>query len=84
MSEREIHIQTHTNDDGIVHLKLPVGIVNQDIDLTVSYSISTQEDLELAEIIANAKPASDLADYRGTLELTEDPVAFQQRIRHEW
>lgn len=84
MPDREIHIHTHTNSDGIVHLDIPVGIVNQNIDLTVSYSISSQEDLELAEIIAHAKPASDLADYRGTLKLTEDPLAFQQRIRNEW
>ena len=84
MPDREIHIHTHTNDDGIVHLELPVGIVDRDIDLTVSYSISTQEDLELAEILTYAKPASDLADCRGTLELTEDPLAFQQRIRDEW
>ncbi len=84
MPDREIHIHTHTNNNGIVHLDIPVGIVNQDIDLTVSYSISTQEDLELAEILAHSKPATDLADCRGTLELTEDPLAFQQRIRNEW
>ena len=40
MSNQEIHIQTHTGNDGVVHLDIPLGIVDQDIDLTVSYSIS--------------------------------------------
>lgn len=41
MSEQEIHIHTHTGSDGIAHihnLDIPVGIANQDIDITISYS----------------------------------------------
>ncbi|MEM7757932.1 MAG: hypothetical protein AAF298_07390 [Cyanobacteria bacterium P01_A01_bin.40] len=39
MSNQEIHIHTNTDVNGIVHLDIPVGIANHDIDVTVSYSI---------------------------------------------
>ena len=85
MSNQEIHIHTHTDTDGIVHLDIPVGIVNKDIDITISYSIEeTEVDTELAEILAQAKPASDLSEFSGVLELTEDPLEYQRRIRDEW
>lgn len=38
MAEREIHIQAHTNTDGIVHLDIPTGIADRDIQLTISFS----------------------------------------------
>jgi len=85
MSNQEIHIHTHTDTDGIVHLDIPVGIVNKDIDIAISYSIEeTEVDTELAEILAQAKPASDLSEFSGVLELTEDPLEYQRRIRDEW
>jgi hypothetical protein len=31
-----------------------------------------------------AKPASNLAEFAGTLRLSEDPLAWQQRVRGEW
>lgn len=86
MPNQEIHIHTHTDTDGIVHLDIPVGIINQDIDLTISYSIEEDAtvDKSLAEILAQAKPASDLSEFSGVLELTEDPLEYQRRIRDEW
>jgi hypothetical protein len=42
-----------------------------------------QED-DLGGILKNAKPATNLAEYAGTITLTEDPLAFQERIRSEW
>lgn len=87
MPNQEIHIHTHTGIDGIVHLDIPVGVVNQDIDLTISYSTpekASPVDPELAEILAQAKPASDLSEHCGTVDLVEDPLAYQQRIRNEW
>jgi hypothetical protein len=32
----------------------------------------------------DAKPASHLAQYAGTISLTEDPLVFQERMRREW
>lgn len=87
MSNREIRIQTHTGIDGILHLDIPVGISNQNLDVTVSYSTSVQDDTideELTEILANAKPATDLSEFCGTVTLAEDPLLYQQRIRDEW
>ncbi|MEL6912119.1 MAG: hypothetical protein AAGK10_19675 [Cyanobacteria bacterium J06555_3] len=87
MSKQEINIRTHTDADGTVNLDLPLGIVDQDIDLTVSYSTpakNNQTDQELAEIIAQAKPASDLSEYCGVIELPVEPLEFQQSIRNEW
>ena len=89
MSEQEIYIQTHTGSDGMVHLDMdiPTGIINQDIQLTVSYKVSGDGTLpknHLKKILENAKPASRLAQYAGTITLTEDPLVFQERIRSEW
>jgi hypothetical protein len=89
MSDQEIHIQAHTGSDGIVHLDIdiPTGIVNQDIQLTVSYQASSEKILHndnLKGILEDVKPASHLAQYAGTITLTEDPLIFQKRIRSEW
>jgi hypothetical protein len=91
MSDQKIHIQAHTGSDGIVHLDMdiPTGIVNQDIQLTVSYKASSEKTSQLhnddlKEILEDVKPASHLAQYAGTITLTEDPLIFQKRIRSEW
>ena len=87
MSNQEIQIQVHTDSDGIVHLDIPTGLINQDIQLKVSFATTEQtfpQDEELQEILANAKPASNLAEYAGTLTLTEEPLNFQENIRSEW
>ncbi|MEO0834451.1 MAG: hypothetical protein AAFY16_00320 [Cyanobacteria bacterium J06642_3] len=87
MSDKEIHIHTQTGADGMLHLDIPVGIVNENLEVTVSYSTLKRDDTadaELAEILANAKPASDLSESCGTITLTEDPLIFQQNIRNEW
>lgn len=89
MSDQEIHIQAHTGSDGMIHLDMNIatGIINQDIQLTISYEASedelSQED-DLKEIMGNVKPASGLAKYAGTVTLSEDPLSFQKRIRSEW
>lgn len=89
MSDQEIHIQAHTDSDGIVHLDIdiPTGIINQDIQLTVSYkapSEKTSHKNDLSGILENVKPASRLTQYARTITLTEDPLIFQERIRSEW
>jgi hypothetical protein len=33
---------------------------------------------------SEAKQPADLAKYAGALRLTEDPLAWQQRVRGEW
>jgi hypothetical protein len=40
MIKREIQIQVHTNTDGIIHLDIPTGIADRDIQLTISFSTS--------------------------------------------
>lgn len=53
MSDQEIHIQVHTGSDGMVHLDIPTGIINEDIELKVSFEpvepTITQEELSPAE-----------------------------------
>ena len=89
MSDREIHIQAHTDFDGVVHLDLDIltDIINQDIQLTVSYKSSKEKTLrenKLQEILGEVKPASHLTQYAGTIKLEEDALSFQKRIRSEW
>ncbi len=38
----------------------------------------------MLESAAEARPAPDLSPFQGTLTLTEDPLAYQQRMRNEW
>jgi len=33
---------------------------------------------------SGARRSSDLAEFSGTLRLSEDPLAWQQRMRNEW
>ncbi len=87
MSNQEIEIQAQTGSDGMVHLDIPTGLINQDIQLKVSFTTPEPDlplDEELQYIFANAKPASNLAEYAGSLTLTEDPLTFQKNIRSEW
>lgn len=37
MSNQEIHISAHTNEEGIVKIDVPTGIANRDIQLVVSF-----------------------------------------------
>ena len=128
MSEQELHIHTHTGSDGIAHIRdldIPVGIANQDIDITISYSAikakqkakripgidkgrfvipdnldsqdidmvvsgstsinsEPEDDAELEKLLAEAKPAIDMSEYCGVIQLKEDPLEYQRRIRDEW
>ena len=89
MSNQEILIEAHTGADGVVHLDMDIatGIIDQDIQLTVSYESSEKEtspEDDLKEILLDVKPATSLAKYAGTVTLTEDPLTFQERIRSEW
>ncbi|ELS02735.1 hypothetical protein Xen7305DRAFT_00024530 [Xenococcus sp. PCC 7305] len=89
MSDHEICIQAHTGSDGMVHLdmEIPTGIINQDIQLTVSYEAAEAENSredDFKELIEDVKPASSLDKYAGTVTLSEDPLTFQERMRSEW
>ncbi|MEM8718845.1 MAG: hypothetical protein AAGE84_05990 [Cyanobacteria bacterium P01_G01_bin.39] len=91
MSEQELYIQAHTGSDGIAHIDIdiPTGIVDQDIEVTVSYSTLkdsslNSKDVELEQVLANAKPAIDMSKFCGVIRLTEDPLEYQRRIRDEW
>lgn len=41
-------------------------------------------EIERALSLPAGTPLSDLEPFRGTIELPEDPVVFQRRIREEW
>lgn len=89
MPEQKIIIQAHTGSDGMINLAMDIatGIINQDIQLTVSYEISEKETVpedKFIDVVENIKPASNLAQYRKTITLNEDPLSFQERIRSEW
>ncbi|ELS01215.1 hypothetical protein Xen7305DRAFT_00009170 [Xenococcus sp. PCC 7305] len=84
---QEIQIQVHTDSDGMIHLDIPTDLIDQDLQLKVSFATpkpKSPQDEELQEILANAKPTSNLAEYAGKLNLTEDPLTFQENIRSEW
>ena len=89
MPEQKIYIKAHTDSDGVVHLdrEISTGIINRDVQLTVSYEASPTEieqQNELEEILGEIKPPSQLNQHAGTISLSEYPLAFQQRIRSEW
>lgn len=89
MSEQKIYIKAHTDSDGIIHLdrEISTGIIDQDVQLTVSYEASSTEieqQNDLKEILGEIKPPSQLDQYAETVNLSEDPLTFQKRIRSEW
>ena len=87
MNNQELYIHTHTGSDGVVHLAIPTQFINQELELKVTFAApasAISEDEELAEILTHAKPASNLIEYSGSINLSEDPLAFQQNIRREW
>ena len=84
MNNPEIYIHTHTDSDGIVHLAIPTQFINQELELKVILATpvaAISEDEELAEILTQAKSASNLIEYSGSINLSEDPLVFQQNIR---
>ena len=78
MSNQEIHIQVHTGSDGMVHLDIPTGIINEDIELKVSFQTLeqtiTQEELSPA---AKAKAFRAWADShsRGLPLLSDEAIS---------
>ena len=42
MSYQEINISAHTNEQGIVNLNIPTGILDRDIQLKVSFEVVEQ------------------------------------------
>lgn len=87
MSEQEFHIHTHTGSDGIAHIDIPVGIVNRDIDVTISYSVSdsTQEEKQLSPA-EKAKAIREWAEsHRRDLPLLSDEAISRESIySNEW
>lgn len=39
MSHQEINISAHTNEEGIVSLNIPTGIIDRDVQLKVSFEV---------------------------------------------
>jgi len=72
------HVAGHTSNDGILNLKIPLDIKNQDVD--VMLLIETESD--------KAQNTQELDSFRGRLQnspnLQEAPLAIQQKLRDEW
>ncbi|MEM7761316.1 MAG: hypothetical protein AAF298_24785 [Cyanobacteria bacterium P01_A01_bin.40] len=45
MSYQEINISAHTNEEGIVSLNIPTGIIDRDVQLKVSFEVVGQATL---------------------------------------
>lgn len=45
MSQQEINISVHTNEEGIVSLNIPTGIIDRDVQLKVSFEVTEQATL---------------------------------------
>ena len=72
-------------------------ILTDEANQPVAVQIEYQDWLEIEKALAtvNGKPASATSlnggtnkkspnDFRGTIELTEDPMDYQRRVRSEW
>ena len=42
MSHQEINISAHTNEEGIVSLNIPTGVIDRDVQLKVSFEVVEQ------------------------------------------
>ena len=49
MSHQEINISAHTNEEGIVNLHIPTGIIDRDIQLKVSFEITEQATVQILQ-----------------------------------
>ena len=75
MPNKEIQIQVQTDSEGMINLNIPTDLINQDLQLKISFEPTEAhiiQDEELESILAKAKPASDLADYCGKLRTTKN------------
>lgn len=80
----EIHIQTHTGSDGIVHLDIPLGIADQDIDLTVSYSISEpKQEMPDVDHLLGSFSSADTQDYIPVEEETGFGKAVIEKLANQ-
>ncbi len=84
MSDREIHIQTNTGSDGIAHLDIPLGIADQDINLTVSYSASeSQSKLPNVDHLLGSFSSADAQDYIPVEEETDFGKAVIEKLANQ-
>lgn len=62
-------------------------IVRDQQDRPVAVLVDYQDWLEIERLLAplqEAPVSTDLSRFAGTIQLTEDPLAFQRRCRDEW
>ena len=66
---------------------LNVQIVNDEDNRPVAVRIPYDQWLEIRSLLERRDaepPTADLTPFPGTVKLSEDPVAYQRRIRDEW
>ncbi|MCX7048342.1 MAG: hypothetical protein NTX50_23010 [Candidatus Sumerlaeota bacterium] len=62
-------------------------IVADEFSHPVAVQIPYADWLEIQQALgmaAEAKRPADISSFAGTIQLTEDPLAYQARIREEW
>lgn len=68
----------------VVHKKIVTDEYHQPVEVVIPYA----EWLEIERLLQLERPTRrvDLSKYAGalTMEITEDPVEYQRRIRAEW
>ena len=60
MSHQEINISAHTNEEGIVSLNIPTGIIDRDIQLKVSFEVIEQATLSAQTVVVSSIAASSI------------------------
>ena len=45
---------------------------------------ATLREIRLQRAVANGRAPTDLTEFAGSLRLTEDPLAYQRRMREQW
>lgn len=66
-----------------VHKKIVLDETNKPVEVIIAYE-EWQEIEQLLSIDGKGMSKDRLKTYAGKINLTEDPLNFQRRIRNEW
>lgn len=70
-----------------VRKKIVTNANDQPVEVVIDYEdwLKIERLLDIQQEQEDEPPLlTDLAEFRGTMTITEDPVAYQRRIRDEW
>jgi len=66
-----------------IHKRILLDEASEPVAVQIDYA-DWVEIARLLGIEANKGESASLLRFEGAITLTEDPMAFQQRMRHEW